>query len=168
MRYFLDAEFNGFGGPLISLALVPEYQDAAPFYEALPCDEPEPWVADHVLPVLQARPISRPEMIEKMAEYLKGDPKPVVIGDWPEDIAHMALLMVTGPGFRMPSPRLIFELLDLPLFDSETLSALPHNARHDAAALRKYVLAQKIDEAASGGPTGGHTKGAESRVAACF
>ena len=24
MRYFLDAEFNGFGGDLISIALVPE------------------------------------------------------------------------------------------------------------------------------------------------
>jgi hypothetical protein len=42
MRYFIDAEFNGFGGQLISLALVPEDRDAVPFYEALPCTEPEP------------------------------------------------------------------------------------------------------------------------------
>jgi hypothetical protein len=39
----------------------------------------------------------------------------------------LALLMVTGPGRRMPSPRLWFELLDLPLFDSEALSKVPHN-----------------------------------------
>jgi hypothetical protein len=142
MRYFLDAEFNGFGGQLISLALVPEDQDAVPFYEALPCAEPESWVAEHVLPVLQTRPISRPEMITKLAGYLRCDWEPVVIADWPEDIAHMALLMVTGPGWRMPSPRLSFELLDLPLFDSETLSDLPHNAYHDAIALRAYVLAE--------------------------
>ena len=51
MRYFLDVEFNGFGGPLISLALVPEDPDAAPFYEALPCPKPDVWVAAHVLPV---------------------------------------------------------------------------------------------------------------------
>jgi hypothetical protein len=63
--------------------------------------------------------------------------------DWPEDIAHMALLMVTGSGWRMPSPRLRFELLDLPLFDSETLSDLPHNAYHDAIALRAYVLERR-------------------------
>ncbi len=31
MRYFLDTEFNGFGGALISLALVPELEGAAPF-----------------------------------------------------------------------------------------------------------------------------------------
>jgi hypothetical protein len=52
------------------------------------------------------------------------------------------MLMVTGPGWRMPSPRLIIELLDLPLFDSEQASQVPHNARYDAMALRDYVLAQ--------------------------
>jgi hypothetical protein len=143
MRYFLDSEFNGFGGQLISLALVPEEQDAAPFYEALPCAEPDLWVVDHVLPVLHTRPISRPEMIAKLATYLRDDSEPIVIADWPEDIAHLAMLMVTGPGWRMPSPRLRFELLDLPLFDSETLSVVPHNARDDAFALRAYVLAEE-------------------------
>ncbi len=127
MRYFLDAEFSGFGGELISQALVPEDPEAVPFYEALPCAQPEPWVADHVLPVLQTRPISRPEMIATLAAYLRGDPEPIVIADWPEDIAHLALLMVTGAGCRMPSPRLGFELLDLPPFDSEMLSSVPHN-----------------------------------------
>ena len=142
MRYFLDAEFNGFGGQLISLALVPQ-DTAPPFYEALPCAEPEPWVVAHVLPVLQTKPISRPAMIANLATYLRGDPEPVVVADWPEDIAHLALLMITGPGHRLASPRLIFELLDLPLFDSEAVSELPHNACHDAAALRTYVLAEQ-------------------------
>jgi hypothetical protein len=82
-------------------------------------------------------------MIAKLASYLRTDPEPVMIGDWPEDIAHLALLMVTGPGWRMPSPRLRFELLDLPLFDSTTLSEVPHNARYDAIALRNYVLHQE-------------------------
>ncbi len=143
MRYFLDAEFNGFGGELISLALVPEDETAAPFYEALPCAKPEPWVASHVIPVLRTNPISHAEMVVKLAAYLHDDAEPVVTGDWPEDIAHLALLMVTGPGYRVPSPRFVFELLDLPLFDSAALSHVPHNACHDATALRNYVLAQE-------------------------
>jgi hypothetical protein len=65
MRYFIDVEFNGFGGPLISLALAPEDPEAVPFYEALLCDQPEAWVAEHVMPVLRTRPIPRKEMIEK-------------------------------------------------------------------------------------------------------
>ena len=59
MRYFLDTEFNGFGGALISLALVPEAEGAPPFYAALDCPEPTEWVAAHVLPVLGIAPVSR-------------------------------------------------------------------------------------------------------------
>jgi hypothetical protein len=140
MRYFLDAEFNGFGGSLISIALAPEDRNVVAFYEALPCARPEPWVADHVLPALDQRPISRAELTARLARYLRGDAEPVVIADWPEDIAHLAMLMVPGPGRRLSLPRLKFELLDLPLFDSEALSESPHNARCDAMALRDYVL----------------------------
>ena len=35
MRYSLDAEVNGFCGGLISVALVPEDVNLAPFYEAI-------------------------------------------------------------------------------------------------------------------------------------
>lgn len=143
MRYFLDVEFNGFGGQLISLALVPEDQEASAFYEVLACAEPNAWVIEHVVPVLRKKSISRPEIITKLAEYLRGDPDPVVVADWPEDISHFVLLLVTGPGWRSPSPRLTIELVDLPLFDSVTLSGVPHNACYDAMALRKYVLAEE-------------------------
>jgi hypothetical protein len=145
MRYFLDSEFNGFGGELISIALVPENPDLPPFYEAVPCAHPSAWAAQHVMPVLQTQPISRSEVTTKLAAYLHGDQEPVVIGDWPEDIAHLALLMVTGPGWRMTSPLLRFELLDLPLFDSEKLSKVPHNACYDAIALREYLSAEGYD-----------------------
>ena len=139
MHYFLDAEFNGFGGSLISLALVPKDRLLASFYEALPCPGPVPWVIEHVLPVLRTKAISRPEMSAKLSFYLRGDPEPIIIADWPEDIAQLAMLMITGPGWRLPSPRLTFELLDLPLFNSETASEVPYNACHDAIALRAYV-----------------------------
>ena len=78
-------------------------------------------------------------MSAKLSFYLRGDPEAIIIADWPEDIAHLAMLMITGPGWRLPSPRLTFELLDLPLFNSETASEVPHNACHDAIALRAYV-----------------------------
>jgi len=75
--------------------------------------------------------------------------------DWPEDVAHLAMLMVTGPGFRTPSPKFVFELLDLPLFDSETLSDVPHNAQSDARALRAYVLAEERPWPGTLGPFAG-------------
>jgi hypothetical protein len=139
MHYYLDAELNGFGGSLISLALVPKDRRLAPFYEALPCHSPVPWVVKHVLPVLRKSAISRSEMSAKLSSYLRDDLGPIIVSDWPEDIAQLAMLMITGPEWRLPSPRLIFELLDLPLFDSTTASEVPHNACHDAIALRNYV-----------------------------
>ena len=52
MRYFLDTEFNGFGGELISIALVPEYGDQE-FYAVLPLPAYlHPWVERHVIPYL--------------------------------------------------------------------------------------------------------------------
>lgn len=45
---WLDTEFNGTGGALISLALIDEHD--ASVYFALPCDDPVPWVAEDVMP----------------------------------------------------------------------------------------------------------------------
>jgi len=143
MRYFLDVEFNGFGGELISLALVPEAEDAAPFYEAVTCEKPTAWVAEHVLPVLQTTAIARSAMASRFADYLGDDEDPVLIADWPEDIAHAAMVMVIAPGQRVALDRIGFQMMDPLGFDAAALSKVPHNAYHDAVALRDYVLAQE-------------------------
>ncbi|WP_235536948.1 hypothetical protein [Sphingomonas sp. Root241] len=118
MRYFLDTEFNGFGGALISLALVPELEGAAPFYEALECTRPTEWVATHVLPVLGTVPVSREELGYGLAHYLSDDPDPLLVADWPEDIAHASMALIAGPGRRHNIDRIRFELCDAFGFDS--------------------------------------------------
>jgi hypothetical protein len=62
-KLFLDCEYNGFGGPLISMALVTE--DGREFYEVLPCEDPESWVAQHVMPNLNKPAVA------SMAEFQK-------------------------------------------------------------------------------------------------
>ena len=45
MRYFLDTEYNGFGGELLSIALSPELGDEE-FYATFPLPQQiHPWVA---------------------------------------------------------------------------------------------------------------------------
>ena len=141
MRYFLDSEFNGFGGKLISIALVPEDDGLPPFYEAIACPAPTPWVTENVLLVLATKPLSRSEVTNRFADYLLDDEAPVLIADWPEDIAHAARLLVTGPGEMKPVRSIRFELVDPDLIGPYPPSAVPHNARHDAVALRATVLA---------------------------
>lgn len=140
MRYFLDTEFNGFCGPLISLALVPEAADAPAFYEALPCERPTAFVAEHVLPVLGTDPIPRAALGKRLAAYLSNDPDPLLVADWPEDIAHAAMALIVSPGHRHAIDRIRFELCDVLGFDSAALSKVPHNAYHDAVALRDFTL----------------------------
>jgi hypothetical protein len=141
MRYFLDAEFNGFCGALISMALVPEDVNLAPFYEAIDCADPTDWVRENILPVLQAEQRTRDRVADLFADYLLDDPDPLLVADWPEDIAHAARLLVTGPGEMKPVRSIQFQLVDPDIIGPGKPSDMPHNAYHDAVALRGEVLA---------------------------
>ena len=147
MRYFLDTEFNGFGGALISLALVPEHGDQE-FYATLPLPEPlHPWVERNVVPYLGSVPggaphlLSRREAAERLADYLIGDSDPVIVADWPDDIGYLCALLTIGPGEIAPVGALRFDLICNPGFSPAANSRVPHNALHDARALRDFVLA---------------------------
>lgn len=147
MRYFLDTEFNGFGGALLSLALVPE--DGGEFYVILECDDPlHPWVERNVMPFLDHVPVGlhsprlgRRQAAEALSSYLLMDPEPEILADWPEDIAQFCSLILTGPAEIVAVPPLRFRFLPLGGFSTAANSAVPHNALHDARALRDHVLA---------------------------
>jgi hypothetical protein len=146
MRYFLDTEYNGWGGALLSLALVPD--DGEELYVTLDWEGPlEPWVERHVLPYLDkvaesqvSRRMNRIDAARTVAHYLAGDSEPLIIADWPEDLALFNSLLLTGPGTMVEMPPLKFQFLPLSGFSTAANSAVPHNALHDARALRDHVL----------------------------
>ncbi len=160
MRYFLDTEFNGWGGALLSLALVPE-DGGQDFYVTLDWSDPlEPWVQTNVIPYLDTVPVQlisqrlgreqasravsawlvHEHELQTMARY----PEPVssleIVADWPEDIAQICMLLLKGPGAMVEVPELTFRLVELPGFSTAANSKVPHNALHDARALRDHVL----------------------------
>ena len=147
MRYFLDTEFNSFGGQLISIALVPEFGDRE-YYAVLPLpDEIHPWVVEHVIPYLASVPFGMeteqlpPEMVAReIADYLEDDTDPVIVADWPEDIAHFCSLLVTAPAELAVCGSLRFEFINSPGYSTAENSQVPHNALHDARALRSFVM----------------------------
>lgn len=146
MRYFLDTEYNGWGGALLSLALVPD--EGEELYLTLDWQgHLEEWVERHVVPYLDTVPetmisprMSREDAARTLSHYLAGDPQPLIVADWPEDLALFNALLLTGPGTMVEMPRLRFEFLPLPGFSTAANSAVPHNALHDARALRDHVL----------------------------
>lgn len=147
MRYFLDTEYDGFGGALLSIALVPEDGDDE-FYAVIAHDKiSSQWVARYVLPyldtvpeALRSPPLARAEAAHALAHYLGADPSPEIIADWPEDLAHVANLLVTGPGLMHQVHGLLLRLVPLPGFSTAANSAVPHNALHDARALRDHLI----------------------------
>jgi hypothetical protein len=146
MRYFLDTEYNGWGGALLSLALVPE--DGEELYLTLDWDGVlEGWVERNVIPYLDMVPdplvsprLSRADAARTIAHYLAGDPDPLIVADWPEDIAQFNMLLVTGPGVMAEVSPLTFKFVELSGFSTAANSKVPHNALHDARALRDHVL----------------------------
>lgn len=147
MRYFLDCEYNGFDGALLSLALVPE-DGGEELYLTFACPDPiEPWVERHVLPfigqvpdALKLPPMGREPAAHAIAMYLGHDPEPEILADWPTDIELLCGLLSFAPGRMVALPETRFRLVQTGTFSPAENSAVPHNALHDARALRDHVM----------------------------
>ena len=149
MRYFLDTEYNGIGGELLSLALVPDDGDEL-YLTFAATDPPVEWVSRHVVPYLDSVPeqlscprLSRRDAAHELEHYLRHDEEPLIVADWPEDIAQFCNLMITGPGDMVDVRRVTFRLVPLSNFSTAANSKVPHNALHDARALRDHMIAME-------------------------
>ena len=142
MDYFLDTEFNGFFGELISLALVRE--DGESLYIIYKIEsELDPWVRDNVVPILatdkcENRIIAktRLEGANAIAKFLKGDSVPYIITDWPDDVKYFCQAIITGPGVMASIPRVVFDIVRVDAYPTTLEGAVQHNAWWDALALK--------------------------------
>lgn len=141
MKLFLDTEFNGFGGKLMSMALVPEHDLLENFYcELEMTDQLDPWVRENVVPHMVLVPSTRLQFQRKLASYLLQFQQITIVADWPDDIRYFCESLITGPGERISLPGKIKFELDL---DIEYESRVPHNALYDAIAIRDVYLSNK-------------------------
>jgi len=132
----MDTEFNDFQGELISMALVAE--DGREWYESLGCESPSLWVKENVMSVIGVPPIDIYTFRTSLSKWFLKYNSVHIIADWPEDIAHFCKVLITGPGMKMSTPHLKFEIFDILYF-----SNIPHNALEDARAIKKSFLAEE-------------------------
>jgi len=148
MRYYLDTEFDGFGGHLLSLALVRE--DGESIYLVYDRPVTDPWVIDNVVPLFWKIPSPFPGSVHSIGpdrkaapiieRFLKGDPDPVIISDWPDDIRYLCRELITGPGEMIKTAkRLTFEVVRVDAYPTRLQAAVQHNAWWDAMALRDIL-----------------------------
>ena len=135
-RIAVDCEFNSFGGQLISMALVTEHGDEWYMQLELP-DNLDPWVAEHVVPVLYGDPVTRDEFRMSLSEFLHEQHDPVIVADWYTDLMHFFECFQGADHSQSMHIPLKAELLS----EKEWLpSAVPHNALHDARAIMQTLL----------------------------
>lgn len=137
-RLFLDTEFNGFNGKLMSMALVPEDETKPTFYKELQMtDQLEPWVRENVVPHMILQPITRHQFQQELANYLWEIGDCTIVADWPDDIRYFCESLITGPGMCLNMLHNIGFYLD---FGIDYESKVPHNALYDAMAIREHYI----------------------------
>ncbi len=135
-RLYLDTEFNGFEGELISLALY--RPGGAHFYEVVGLPEnPHPFVAEHVLPILNHGPVGYELLKAGLHAYLLDIERPHIIADWQEDFIHFNRLLCAERGQQLQL-NYTMELVITP--DLSPHWPNRHNALADARGLAKWHM----------------------------
>ena len=148
MRYYIDCEFDGHNGPLLSLAMVAEasLRDQNNSIHIRVLNTPaDPWVIANVLPIMdshQARVSAHVYDFEAGAmirAFIGEDDHPIIIADSPVDIGRFCRAISTGTDKQWVSthyPRMTFEVHNVDCYPTTLEGAVQHNAWWDAMALR--------------------------------
>jgi hypothetical protein len=137
MNIFIDCEFNGFGGDLLSMALVSD--DGQEFYEVLNLEHDfvyVDWVKENVVPILNKAPIDKQSFQHKLSLFINQYNDVTVIADWPDDIKYFCDSLIVSPGVSIRTPESLYLRIDRELSSKDSL--IPHNALEDARAIKKY------------------------------
>jgi hypothetical protein len=137
MTLYIDCEFNGFLGELVSMALIDTNGNI--WYEVLECFNPTDWMALNVIPVLNKKPIGVEEFQSSLADFLKQYSSIHLVADWCEDITHFCQTLILAPGKCIDIPSWTMEVRR----DIDAPSMIPHNALEDAKAIRIMALEKK-------------------------
>lgn len=151
-RYFIDTEFDGHGGPLLSLAMIRE--DGSSIYIRTFEEASDPWVIANVVPamhydwadVTMRIPINA--VGNEILKHIGDDPQPVIIADSPVDIGRFCTALTTGRNGEWVSveyPTICFQVHNVDCYPTDLLGAIQHNAWWDAMALRHVMLSKEGD-----------------------
>lgn len=131
-RLFVDCEFNGFGGELMSMAVVSDSGEE--FYEVRCIPEVlDPWVAENVVPILVKKPVGDVLFRHLLHSFLRQFDNPTICADWYTDIVHFFHSMQGRDHTESFAYACKAELVLIDEYKSE----IPHNALYDARAIRE-------------------------------
>lgn len=146
MKYFLDTEFDGHGGKLLSIALVRE--DEVSRYLIVESEATDPWVIENVVPLLDRHNAPRSYRVSDsdvgafLRDFLGADTDPVIISDSAVDITYFTRAITTDSYGRwnpLGYPKMTFEVHNVDCYPTELEGAVQHNSWWDAMTLRHLL-----------------------------
>ena len=147
--FYIDCEFDGHNGQLLSIALVGE-TDSIHIKTTAPVQDD--WVLQNVLPLMDMHnaPKSASVSLNDVGSVIRaflGDCKcPVIIADSPVDIGRFCRALSTGNDGQWASadfPAMRFEVHNVDCYPTTLEGAVQHNAWWDAMALKAALSAIK-------------------------
>ena len=142
--FYIDCEFDGHSGPLLSMALVREDGWGCHIEVAEVVVEDE-WVLANVMPIMGAHRAAiscrvRPNEVGRQIRHFIGDClRPTIIADSPVDIGRFCLAISTdehGGWASADYPAMTFIVRNVNCYPTTLEGAVQHNAWWDAMALR--------------------------------
>lgn len=142
-QFYIDCEFDGHNGPLLSMAIVSDIDDG--IHIKINETAKDPWVLENVTPKMfmhkapTAFEVSIFDVGFLLREYIGDDDCPIIIADSAVDIArfcHAITTSSTGEWFCLDYPDMVFEVRNVDCYPTDLKDAVQHNAWWDAMALR--------------------------------
>lgn len=155
-RFYIDCEFDGHNGPLLSIALVRE--DGRGIHIATTATAQDPWVIANVVPLINRHDCRMavrclPNEVGAVIRTFVDCDDPVIIADSPVDIGRFCHALSTGRDGGWASaqyPRMTFEVHNVDCYPTTLAGAVQHNAWWDAMALRTKLLRAALSDLIAG------------------
>lgn len=141
--FYVDCEFDGHNGSLLSLAVVRE--DGYSLYLVVDTQASDPWVQEHVLPIMQYHNADTYAVVKPndvgaaIKQWIGPLTSFYVVADSPVDIGRFCTALSTGPDGNWCSTdyeTIRFEVYNIDCYPTVLEGAVQHNAWWDARALR--------------------------------
>lgn len=149
--FYIDCEFDGHNGPLISFGIVRGDGDGMHICVTDAPAPNDPWVAENIIPILHSHeaPKAAHVPLNSVGRVLRafiGDcAEPTIIADSPVDIGRFCQAISTGIDGRWASAEysmMRFEVHNVDCWPNDLPGAVQHNAWWDAMALRNHLKGQ--------------------------
>jgi hypothetical protein len=148
--FYIDCEFDGHNGPLLSFAIV--RGDGYGLHIRVLTDATDPWVLRNVVPRMplhgahECCAINVEDVGQRLRDFIGDCQTPTIIADSPVDIGRFCSAISTGTtgGWRSTDyPRITFRVENIDCYPNELEDAVQHNAWGDAMALRAALAARE-------------------------